>query len=100
MEALTLPLLHALIHRSEWKEGIRSSGLRSGQDFPYPRADIALCSGYLSKTPWPPRKTPWPPRPKLTVHFEAFYHLPLRLVLPEISGNLFLIRVVLSDPLR
>jgi hypothetical protein len=37
------------------------------------------------------------PRPDLTVRLEAFYHpLPLSIVLPEISEDLFLIRNILS----
>jgi hypothetical protein len=44
----------------------------------------------------------WPPPPYLTVRLEAFYHLlPLSLVLLEkIPEDLFLLGVVLSDPLR
>ena len=45
----------------------------------------------------PASKTPKPPRPYLTVCLEAFYnHLPLSLVLPEVSEDLFCIWVVLA----
>jgi hypothetical protein len=38
-----------------------------------------------------------PPRPDVTVGLEAFYdHIPLGLVLPEISKGLFLMGVVLA----
>jgi len=39
--------------------------------------------------------------PHLTTRLEAFYHhLPLSLVLLEVSGDLFLLWVVLAYPLR
>ena len=42
-----------------------------------------------------------PPYPHLTVGLETFYHkLPLGLVLEEVTEELFLIRVVLADPLQ
>src|SRR5215204_5368549 len=40
-------------------------------------------------------------RPDLSVGLEAFYHhLPLGLVLPEVTEELFLIRILLADPLQ
>ena len=40
-------------------------------------------------------------RPDLTVGLEAIYHhLPLGLVLPEVTEELFLIRIILADPLQ
>jgi hypothetical protein len=42
-----------------------------------------------------------PPHSDLTVRLEAFHHhFPLSLVLPEVPVDLFLLRVVLSYPLR
>jgi hypothetical protein len=46
-------------------------------------------------------KTQRPPRPDRTVSLEAIYHhLPLSLVLPEISEYIFLLGIILSDPLQ
>jgi hypothetical protein len=46
-------------------------------------------------------KTRRPPRSDLTVGLEAIYHhLPLGLVLPEVPEELFLIRIILADPLQ
>ena len=40
-------------------------------------------------------------RPYLTVGLEAIYHhIPLSVVLPEITEELFLLRIVLSYPLQ
>jgi hypothetical protein len=40
-------------------------------------------------------------RPDLTVGLEAIYHyLPLGPVLPEVTEELFFIRVILADPLQ
>jgi hypothetical protein len=48
-----------------------------------------------------PQKTRRPPPPDLTIRLEAFYHhLTLGLFLPEIPEGLFLIRSVLTDPLK
>ena len=54
----------------------------------------------FSCDPPPPQvKDPSPP-PDLTVRLEAFHHhLPLSIVLPEVSEDLFLIRNILSYPL-
>jgi hypothetical protein len=42
--------------------------------------------------------TRWPPCPHLTVCLEAIYHhLPLSLILPEVSEDVFLIRIILTD---
>ncbi len=42
-----------------------------------------------------------PSRPDLTVGLEAFYHhIPLSLVIPEVTEELFLIRIILEDPLQ
>jgi len=42
-----------------------------------------------------------PPRSDLAVGLEAFYlHLPLDLVIPEVPEELFLIRIILADPLK
>jgi hypothetical protein len=42
-----------------------------------------------------------PSRPDLTVGLEAFYyHIPLSLILPEVTEELFLIRIILADPLQ
>ena len=40
-------------------------------------------------------------RPDLTVGLQALYHhLPLSLVLPEVTEGLFLIRIILANPLQ
>jgi len=40
-------------------------------------------------------------RPDLTVGLEAFqYHFPLGFIPPEVSEDLFLIRIILTDPLK
>ena len=40
-------------------------------------------------------------RPYLTVGLQTFYHhLPLGLVLPQVTEELFLIRIILADPLQ
>jgi hypothetical protein len=42
-----------------------------------------------------------PSRPDLTVGLQALYHhLPLGLILPEVTEALFLIRIILADPLQ
>jgi hypothetical protein len=42
-----------------------------------------------------------PPHPHLTVSLQALYHhLPLGLVLPEVTEELFLLRIVLAEPLQ
>ena len=42
-----------------------------------------------------------PPHPHLAVGLQALYHhLPLGLVLEEVTEELFLIRVILADPLQ
>jgi hypothetical protein len=42
-----------------------------------------------------------PPYPYLTVSLKTIYHhLPLGLVLPEVTEELFLIRIILADPLQ
>jgi hypothetical protein len=46
-------------------------------------------------------KTRRPPRSDLTVGLQALYHhIPLGLVLPEVPEELFLIRVILANPLQ
>jgi hypothetical protein len=41
------------------------------------------------------------PRSDLAVGLEAFYHhIPLGLVIPEVPEELFLIRIILTDPLK
>ena len=42
-----------------------------------------------------------PPRSDLAVGLQALYHhLPLGLVIPEVPEELFLIRIILADPLK
>jgi hypothetical protein len=87
MEALPFPLLHGLIHRSEWKVSeVQVYAL--DKILLTPRRHTHLCSGYLSK----PRRSP---RPNLTICLEAFYHhLPLTLVLPEILEGPLLLGII------
>ena len=65
------------------------------EDSPHPLpTDIRLCSGYFSKTRTPPCSD-------LTVSLKAIYnYLPLSRVLPKVSKDLFLIWIILTDPLK
>jgi hypothetical protein len=66
---------------------IISVALKAPKDTPYPIE--------ASSETWRPT------RPDLAVSLEAFqYHFPLGFVLPEVMEDLFLIRIVLADPLQ
>ena len=56
------------------------------------RSSLTLTSGWIRLF-----EDPMSPHPDLAVRFEALYdHFPLRLVLPEVSEDVFLIRIMCS----
>jgi len=92
--AARLSSVHTLSYAASGSESLRGSDQTTLENFPPLSAQI-LCPSRISK----PRR---PPPPHLTLSLEAIYHyLQLGLVLPEVPEVLlFLLWVVLTDPLR